>query len=247
MTETDNRRPRRRAARSAGPPVEGDTTIERTAPAVTVAAAPKPAAAAEPAVSLGKPTPRAADDPDTTVAPGEPDDTDEPEAERAASSRSIGRIVLAAAAAVLVLALVAGAGVAGWFAWAGMREDDLREQYTATARQAVINLTTIRAQSAKQDIDRILATASGQFRSEFDGRVDPFTTIVQQAKVDSSGEVVESGIERADDGSAKVLVAVKQTVTNAGSPEPQQRMYRFRVTVTNDNGNLSVTSVEFVG
>ncbi|MGW5314505.1 hypothetical protein [Nocardia thailandica] len=246
MTETDNRRPRRRAARSAGPPVEGDTTIERTAPAVTVAAAPKPAAAAEPAVSLGKPTPRAADDPDTTVAPGEPDDTDEPEAERAAP-RSIGRIVLAAAAAVLVLALVAGAGVAGWFAWAGMREDDLREHYTATARQAVINLTTIRAQSAKQDIDRILATASGQFRSEFDGRVDPFTTIVQQAKVDSSGEVVESGIERADDGSAKVLVAVKQTVTNAGSPEPQQRMYRFRVTVTNDNGNLSVTSVEFVG
>ncbi|MGW5311144.1 hypothetical protein ACWEQ0_14870 [Nocardia thailandica] len=246
MTETDNCRPRRRAARSAGPPVEGDTTIERTAPAVTVAAAPKPAAAAEPAVSLGKPTPRAADDPDTTVAPGEPDDTDEPEAERAAP-RSIGRIVLAAAAAVLVLALVAGAGVAGWFAWAGMREDDLREQYTATARQAVINLTTIRAQSAKQDIDRILATASGQFRSEFDGRVDPFTTIVQQAKVDSSGEVVESGIERVDDGSAKVLVAVKQTVTNAGSPEPQQRMYRFRVTVTNDNGNLSVTSVEFVG
>lgn len=247
MTETDNRRPRRRAARSAGPPVEGATGIE---PSTSQVVTPAPSAAADAvtaAVTLGKPAGSGARDADVPPA-GHAVEDHEPAAGVVVPRRPwIGRFVLTAAATVLVLALVAGAGVAGWFAWAGRNQDDLRDQYTATARQAVINLTTIRANTAKQDIDRILATASGQFRSEFDGRVDPFTSIVQQAKVDSSGEVVESGIERADDGSAKVLVAVKQTVTNAGSPQPQQRMYRFRVTVTNDNGNLSVTSVEFVG
>jgi Mce-associated membrane protein len=165
----------------------------------------------------------------------------------AAAPRARGGILALAAAILLVLALVAGAGYAAFTAYSVNRDEDLRAQYTETARQAVLNLTTIRAQTAKEDIDRILAVASGDFKTEFDGRVDPFMDVVKQANVVSSGEVVESGIVTADADSAQVLVAAKQTVSNNGSPEPQSRQYRFRVTVSNSDTGMTVSKVEFVG
>ncbi|SLH13104.1 conserved Mce associated membrane protein [Mycobacteroides abscessus subsp. abscessus] len=156
------------------------------------------------------------------------------------------RIFLAAAAVVLLAALITGAV----FSVVTVRDIDQRAErrteYVQTARQAILNLTTIRADSAKEDIDRILSLASGQFKTEFDGRVDPFLSIVQQAKVVSNGEIVEAALESDDDDSAKVLVAAKQTLTNAGQAEPQTRYYRFRVTVTRSDAGLTASNVEFV-
>ncbi|WP_280180884.1 hypothetical protein [Nocardia farcinica] len=147
---------------------------------------------------------------------------------------------------VLLAALITGAV----FSVVTVRDIDQRAErrteYVQTARQAILNLTTIRADSAKEDIDRILSLASGQFKTEFDGRVDPFLSIVQQAKVVSNGEIVEAALESDDDDSAKVLVAAKQTLTNAGQAEPQTRYYRFRVTVTRSDAGLTASNVEFV-
>ncbi|MBH0776636.1 hypothetical protein IT779_10100 [Nocardia sp. NEAU-351] len=153
-------------------------------------------------------------------------------------------------AATLLLALVVAA-IASTVALHSISEgNDAREQrrteYLQTARQAVLNLTTIRADSAQADIDRILAGASGEFRSEFDGRIDPFREVVRQARVVSTGEVIEAALEDDDDRTAHVLVAAKQTVTNAGQQEPQQRYYRFRVTVTGGEHGPTVSKVEFV-
>ncbi|MGW5439810.1 hypothetical protein [Nocardia asteroides] len=246
MNDNDNRRPRRRAARSAGPPVE-----EATAATVSVSKSETASPAADATVKLSDATVKAADptvkwadaaaeSEDVTVqlAASEPAET---------APRARGHVFALAAAIVLVLALVAGAGYTAFTAYSVNREEDLRAQYTETARQAVLNLTTIRAQTAKEDIDRILSVASGDFKTEFDGRVDPFMDVVKQANVVSNGEVVESGIVTADADSAQVLVAAKQTVSNNGSPEPQSRQYRFRVTVSNGDTGMTVSKVEFVG
>lgn len=157
------------------------------------------------------------------------------------------RILVLAAAAVLVIGLVGAAVVSVFAVQSTQQRDERRSEYMATARQTILNLTTIRADTAKEDIDRILTLASGEFKTEFDGRVDPFTEIVKQAKVVSTGEVVEAAVERDDEDSAVVLVAAKQTLTNAGSEEQQQRFYRFRVTVSRaDDGTLTASDVEFV-
>ncbi|MBH0781530.1 hypothetical protein [Nocardia bovistercoris] len=163
-----------------------------------------------------------------------------------ASKRSVGRMLTVAAAAVLVLVMLGGAVGSLLLTRAADQREERRSAYVQTARQAVLNLTTIRADSAKEDIDRILSLASGQFRSEFDGRVDPFMSIVQQAKVVSNGEVVEAAVQSDDEDSAQVLVAAKQTLTNAGQAEPQTRYYRFRVTVTSSDSGLTASKVEFV-
>ncbi|MGY1865054.1 hypothetical protein [Nocardia gipuzkoensis] len=164
----------------------------------------------------------------------------------ASNGRGLPRILALAAAALLVIALVCGATLSVLATRSAHERDERRAEYVETARQAIVNLTTIRADSAKQDIDRILSLASGEFKTEFDGRVDPFTSIVQQAKVVSTGEIVEAALESDDDRSGRVLVAAKQSLTNAGQAEPQTRYYRFRVTVSRGDSGLTVSDVEFV-
>lgn len=169
----------------------------------------------------------------------------EPAAEGGAPSWK--RIIALAAAAVLVIGLVGAAVVSMIAVQSTEQRDERRAEYVATARQTVLNLTTIRADTAKEDIDRILTMASGEFKTEFDGRIDPFTEIVKQAQVQSTGEVVEAAVERDDENSAVILVAAKQTLTNAGAEGEQQRYYRFRVTVQRaDDGALTASDVEFV-
>ncbi|MBF6413614.1 hypothetical protein [Nocardia cyriacigeorgica] len=156
------------------------------------------------------------------------------------------RILAVAASTIVALALVAGAVISVFAVRSADERDALRAEYIQTARQTVLNLTTIRADTAKEDIDRILTMASGEFKDEFNRRVDPFTEVVKQAKVQSTGEVVEAALESSDDNSARVLVAAKQTVTNAGQEGPQLRYYRFRITVTNSDSGMTASDVEFV-
>ncbi|WP_051020230.1 hypothetical protein [Nocardia araoensis] len=258
----EGHRTRRRAVRSAGPPVEENATGGGVQSVVANASAPAPE------VGVGEPSSVAAEPKASSASTDQQPATDEPnadapkvsvpkaDAEKSSEAtpaepaeserRGVPRILAAAAAALLVVALVAGAVVSVFAMHAAHERDERRAEYVDTAKQAIVNLTTIRADTAKQDIDRILALASGEFKTEFDGRVDPFTSIVQQAKVVSSGEIVEAALESDDDRSGRVLVAAKQTLTNAGQAEPQTRYYRFRVTVSRGDSGLTVSNVEFV-
>ncbi|MEU4315106.1 hypothetical protein [Nocardia sp. NPDC024068] len=221
----------------------GEDTAKLDAPTERVAVAVGGDKAAEPTVALDKPAGKATTEtPGAVEAESESGDTD-----TAKSGRPWKRIVALAAAAVLVIGLVGAAVVSTIAVQSTQQRDERRAEYVATARQTILNLTTIRADTAKEDIDRILTMASGEFKTEFDGRVDPFTEIVKQAKVVSTGEVVESAVERDDENSAVVLIAAKQTLTNAGAQDQQQRFYRFRVTVSRaDDGSLTASDVKFV-
>ncbi|WP_433661458.1 hypothetical protein ACQPW1_04170 [Nocardia sp. CA-128927] len=264
-SNADQHRTRRRAVRSVGPPVEETaspavTSVPVTGKAATAGAAPS-AADTEKASGVTASVPEtnsvdaaptdavvadALDDKAVDLAKGVPN----PDAQDVAPEPTrlgVWRIVGVAAAAVLVLALLIGAGFAGMKVRSIDARDERRGEYEQTARQAILNLTTIRADSAKADIDRILSVASGQFKTEFDGRVDPFMNIVQQAKVVSNGEIIDAALENDSDDSATVLVAAKQSLTNAGQQGEQTRFYRFRVTVSRGDAGLTVSKVEFVG
>ncbi|GAA5044619.1 hypothetical protein [Nocardia callitridis] len=178
------------------------------------------------------------------VAPGETD-TDDQVAEHKAGI-GVGKIAVYAAAVIVVLALVAGATLSVFAVRSVDERDARRAEYVQTARQAIVNLTTIRADSAKDDIDRILSVATGEFKTEFDGRVNPFTDIVKQVNIVSTGEVVDAAVEGDDENSARVLVAAKQTLTNAGEPQEQTRLYRFRVTIIKTDDGPKASKVEFV-
>lgn len=167
----------------------------------------------------------------------------------AAGKRKLGALGWAAAV-VAVLSLILLVGSSGFFVYHQHEvhaQDDQRAEYVQTAKQAVLNLTNIKDDTAKQDIDRVLSVASGQLKQEYSERKDAYAQVVRQAKVKASGEIIETAVESQDDHTAKVLVAAKQTLTNAGSKDPQERYYRFRVTVNrDDSGTITASQVEFV-
>ncbi|WFR72314.1 hypothetical protein P9209_28725 [Prescottella defluvii] len=140
-------------------------------------------------------------------------DQDAAAAEPVAPRGRRGRLIAAIVAGVVVVALVA---TGGWLLFernAANERDSQRNAFEQTARQTVLNLTTIKPDTAKEDVDRILAGASGEFKSEFDGREDPFVSVVKQAGVTTIGRILESGIESEDGNTAKVLVAARADVS----------------------------------
>ncbi|MBF5001182.1 hypothetical protein IRT45_29020 [Nocardia sp. BSTN01] len=265
---TPTGRVRRRASRQAGAPTDAvavertesapaaDSTVKSGAADATVklstaspaSGAKSPAAVSDPTVGLST----AADDDKTVRLTGPPEETaaaDAPAETSEPAKRSLGPLGWAAAVvAVLSLLLLVGSG--GFFAYHQHQvstQADQRTEYIQTAKQAILNLTNIKDDTAKQDIDRVLSVASGQLKQEYSERKDAYAQVVQQAKVKASGEIIETAVESQDDHTAKVLVAAKQTLTNAGAKDPQERYYRFRVTVDrDDNGGTTASQVEFV-
>nr|WP_296768742.1 hypothetical protein [Rhodococcus sp. (in: high G+C Gram-positive bacteria)] len=169
-----------------------------------------------------------------------------PDARPASPGRSRRPVLLTALFVVVVLALVA----AGVYLFLGIRSADADvargEQFVQTARQTVLNLTTIHPDSAQADVDRLLAGASGDFKAEFEGREGPFVQVVQQARVDSNGEIIEAGIESSGDDFAEVLVAARAMVQNSDADQPEPRDFRLRVRVVDDGGVMTAARVEFV-
>lgn len=227
---TARKRQRRRAVRPAGP-VAG-------------------AAAAEPeteALSLEKTAPEAAPPeavtPEAVISESVTLEDDSAEADPAPRRRGV---LLTVAFVLVVLALVA-TGVYLFVENRSVDADNARaERYVQTARQTVLNLTTISPDTAQEDVDRLLAGASGDFKAEFEGREGPFVEVVQQARVDSVGEIIEAGLESSGDDYGDVLVAARAMVQNSDAAEPEPRDFRLRVRVADDGGVMTASRVEFV-
>lgn len=268
-------RSRRRAVRSEGPPPEEvetasqalDTSIPVTATAATdkVAAGagadsevsvapvevPAPAVAVIESAPVGK-SPAAAEpvqlDKSSDAAPAADPQSDESEAPAVASAQS-GNLWMKIVAAVCIVISVAALGASGYFLYQRNQSADLeaqRTEYTQFASQAMTIIVNINGDSAPADFAKALTVTSGDFAADLAKRKDEFSQLIQKAQVKVKGEVVATALESSDEQSAIVLVAVKQSLTNAGVEGEQQRQYRFRVTLTRDGDHLSVTGMEMV-
>ncbi|WP_246442493.1 hypothetical protein [Rhodococcus triatomae] len=233
MTEDPKPR-RRRAKREAGPPRDGHPATVQVGdarPAQTRGPETSPAAPAHPGPApVFQPVPAA--QPPSSVPEG-------PAPRRRPRMWTV-------IACVVVVALVAVAALLAL----GLRADDARDArrqaYVDAARQTILNLTTIHPDTAREDVDRLLAGASGEFAQEFEGRADPFVSVVADARVATEGEVIVAGLETETDSSATVLVAARAIVSSADQPEPSPRDFRMRVTITDTDGELTASRVEFV-
>mgnify|MGYP000957805160 CR=1 FL=1 len=148
-----------------------------------------------------------------------------------------------------VLVLLVLGGVAAWIAVIDHRTEQdaaLRDRLLSGARQTALNMTSLQADTARADVDRLLAGASGDFRAQFQDRQSDFVDVVGQAGVNSTGAVVSAGIESTDDACATALVAADAEVSNVDEPTPAPRSFRFRITVCEVDGAVTANAVEFV-
>lgn len=146
----------------------------------------------------------------------------------------------------IVLALTALCGWLGVQANQARQDANLRALLVQVAKQGAVNLTTIDYEHADTDVQRILDSATGQFRDDFQSRSAPFVDVVKQAKSRSVGTVTEAGLESLDGRQGQVLVSVTVETTSNGIPEEQPRYWRMRMTVAQQDGGAKVSNVDFV-
>ncbi len=118
--------------------------------------------------------------------------------------------------------------------------------YIATARQGVVNLTSLDFNKAKEDVQRVLDIATGDFKDEFQKRAEDFASVVKDSKAVTEGSVASAAVESMNNDSAVVLVLANERVTNIAGAKDQPRTFRFRVSVVHDGDDLKVSKVEFV-
>ncbi|OLP00230.1 mammalian cell entry protein [Mycolicibacterium porcinum] len=141
------------------------------------------------------------------------------------------------------------AAVIGWLGYRDQRSHAAHEQsdlFVQVARQAAVNLTSIDHNEADADVQRILNSATGTFRDDFEKRSAPFVEVVKRTQSTSRGTVAEAGLESEADGEARVLVAVSVKTTNSAAPEQEPRRWRMRISVEQVGDDVKVSNVEFV-
>ncbi|MET7770576.1 hypothetical protein [Nocardia sp. NPDC005366] len=154
-------------------------------------------------------------------------------------------VARAAVTVVIVGALVASAVLFSAHRTSTRDRED-RAAFLQAARQAVVNLTTISAESVEADIARILDGSTGSFRDDFAARTAAFTSVVEQAHVSTVGTVTEAGIASRSGDEAEVLVAATSKVTNAAGAQDEPRVWRLRVVLRRSADRILVSNVDFV-
>jgi Mce-associated membrane protein len=169
-------------------------------------------------------------------------------AERESTDRRRVSVSLALSVAAVV-GIVGFLGASGWMFWQHhnvVQQRDHAAAYVATARQGVINLTSLDYNKAKENVQRVLDTATGEFRDDFQKRAQDFESVVKDSKVVTQGSIAATAVESMTKDSAVVLVLANESVTNIAGAKDQPRTFRFRVSVVHDGDDLKLSKVEFV-
>jgi Mce-associated membrane protein len=189
-----------------------------------------------------------ADDNEAVEAAEVPEPTEEAEPEPA-RRRWWPPTLAAALSAAAIVAICALLGVSGWMAWHHhnvLQERSRAAAYIATARQGVVNLTSLDFKKSKEDVQRILDSATGDFRAQFQKTAEDFASVVKDTQAVAEGSVAAAAVESMDADSAVVLVLSNERVTNAAGAKDQPRTFRFRVSVVHEGDQLKLAKVEFV-
>ncbi|BBZ41478.1 hypothetical protein [Mycobacterium conspicuum] len=151
--------------------------------------------------------------------------------------------------AAVILLICAFVGASGYMVWQRHEITEHNQRvasFLAGARQGVVNMTSLDFNKAKEDVQRVIDSSTGQFRDDFQQRAKDFTTVVEQSKVVTQGTVNAAAVQSIDGNSALVLVAATSRITNAAGAKDEPRNWRLKVTVTEDGGQYKMSKVEFV-
>jgi Mce-associated membrane protein len=229
---------RRRATRPTGPPAEGSGVSDRETSGSTTTSTITPVS--DTPADLAEPTP-------------------EHRRARRFPRPGLGRPRLGSngfrivAVVLAVVALAAAATVAG-LAWRDHQRTAAQEHRQAAiidvARRAVTDLINIDKASAAKDFAGLGDITTAPFSDELHSQSGDYLKTVQDADVQSTGQVLAAGIAADDgtasDGAVTVIIAADAKVTNTQSRQQEQRAYRFSVKVEQVGGVPKVSDVEFV-
>jgi Mce-associated membrane protein len=184
------------------------------------------------------------------------DESTEPEAAPAPRGR-LGRLrgrvrlpklsTLAQAAAILlILAFVTFSGYTLWEHHDVEQRQERTAAFVAGAKRGVVNMTSLDFNKAKEDVQRVIDSSTGEFKDDFARRAADFTKVIEQSKVVTEGTVNAAALVSMDEDSAVVLVSATSHITSSAGSKNGPLPWRLRVTVTEEGGQYKMSKVEFV-
>lgn len=173
-------------------------------------------------------------------------------AEAAAASRraprtGVWRVAAVALGAVLLIAGLVGSVVFAVGLQRAAHERDLRAEYTAFARQVVVQMTTLDAENADAMYELALKQTSGRAQQVFKENMKTVSAMIREADAVTKSTVITEAVSEANDTEGTVLMVIGwESRDKAGKQEPLYQTFRFRVGMTRINDELKATDLEFV-
>lgn len=164
----------------------------------------------------------------------------------AVSSARHGRALPGGLAAAVAL-LLASSGYLAVQSYQQGQEEQRRQDILAAARQTATNFTSLDYRRYDRDSKNVLKGATGDFKRQFTGQTKQLTKLVAANKSVSQGRVIEAGIAKAGERSARVLIVADSKVTNTAVKKGQARNYRLQLDLVLEDGRWMTSDVEFVG
>lgn len=151
--------------------------------------------------------------------------------------------VLAALLVVVAVALAATLGVGRW-----KRDHAASDAAAALAagRQLAVNFVTMNATTYDADTARVLAGATGTFRTEYAATIAELKPVVTGNKTVSTVQRAEAALVTARGDTATVIVGVVAPTTNSAAATPQPKTYRLRLELARVAGEWKVSALDFV-
>lgn len=185
-------------------------------------------------------------DPGGTDATELPSQGGEPRQERKTHFRPKRTTIVAAVGILCTAALLAVSAVMVRHHDQLLGKQQRAAEFTAAARQVVVTLMSISADSATDDVQRIIDSSTGQFRDDFRGAAAEFVKAAQTAKVSTKTTVQAACLESMTEDTAVVAVAASSTLTNTTGAAEQPRSWRLSVKLARDGGKIKMSSMEFI-
>jgi Mce-associated membrane protein len=162
--------------------------------------------------------------------------------------------LLRTVAVAITTLLTAGLlGATGYMVWQHQKAADLRRsaaEFTAAARQDVINLMSMDYTRAQESVQRVLDNSTGKFRANFDETADEFVKALQDEKIVTTATINDAAVEldSMTDESAVVMVSATSRREGRQAPKEQQQPQVWRVVLTleREGDQIKMSGVEFV-
>lgn len=155
----------------------------------------------------------------------------------------------AATTAALLVALITALVLAVIF-YLDIRADDARtarDQAALTAAQeGVGKLLNLDYRKVDTALAELLDSATGDFASQLGDEQGPFGKALVKGKVQSSGQVLSSGIVSASDSEVTILVFATARVTNIEAENGENRQYRIEATMVPQENRWLIEELRFV-
>ncbi len=144
-------------------------------------------------------------------------------------------------------------GATGYMVWQHQKAAELRRsaaEFTAAARQDVINLMSMDYTRAQESVQRVLDNSTGKFRANFDETADEFVKALQDEKIVTTATINDAAVEldSMTDESAVVMVSATSRREGKQAPKEQQQpqVWRVLLTLERDGDQIKMSDVEFV-